>query len=177
MVAQLNTHPDNASVNHNNLIQTADRPLPNRVRIVDTPGGKFASEIVSGALEIAGLGRRVLVVQLLKGGIRQGHDRVVNLAQNLDWIRCNSLRNLVTPDLSDLELHNFQLLWQHVRSITNLGEYSLVILDGLSHAIDLGLIGVEAATTFLTQLPQDVDVVLTGTNPHPAILELTCNRS
>ncbi len=173
MIVQLNTDRDNITVTATNSFPT-DRPmLGHQIRIVDTPEDRFATEIVATALKVAGKGRRVLVVQLLKGGIRQGHDRVVNMAQNLDWIRCNSLRNISGSDLTDLEADNFQQLWQYVRSATNLGEYSLVILDGLSLAIDLGLIGIEAATTFLTQLPQDLDLVLTGTNPHPAILELT----
>ncbi len=175
MVAQLNTHPDNTSVDLSNSLQTDVRALHDRVRIVDTPGDRFASEIVAGALQLAGLGRRVLVVQLLKGGIRQGHDRIVNLAQNLDWIRCDSTRDLCVSDLTDLELANFQQLWQHVRQVTSQGEYSLVILDGLSRAIDLGSIGIEAAMTFLAQLPHDVELILTGTNPHPALLELTCD--
>jgi cob(I)alamin adenosyltransferase len=171
-IVQVNTHPDHTSVTRNSSLQTPDYRHPRQIRIVDTPGDRFATEIVADALKMASTGMRVLVVQLLKGGIRQGHDRVVNLAQNLDWIRCNSLRNFLSADLTTLELDNFQQLWQHVRTTTGLGEYSLVILDELSLAIELGLITVESATSLLAQLPGDVRVILTGTNPHPAIRAL-----
>ena len=167
MIAQLNSHPEYTSASCNTL-----SALHKQIEIVDTPADRFCTEIVANALKIASTGQRVLIVQLLKGGIRQGHDRIINLAQNLDWVRCNLIRNISIADLNDLELHNFDQLWKHVRGATRSSEYSLVILDDLSLAIELGLIGIEAATTFLTQLPADLKIILTGTNPHPAILEL-----
>ena len=96
----------------------------------------------------------------------------MNLAQNLDWIRCNLIRNISVSDLNDLELHNFQQLWKHVREAAKTSEYSLLILDDLSLSIELGLISIEAASDFLTTLPEDLEVVLTGNSSHPAILEL-----
>jgi cob(I)alamin adenosyltransferase len=172
MIAQLNSHPENSTITRNKSIPTYPDRLHNQIRIVDTPTDRFCTEIVAEAIEIAATGERVLIVQLLKGGIRQGHDRVVNLAQNLDWIRCNLIRNISISDLNDLELHNFQQLWKHVRSIPETGEYSLLILDDLSRSIELGLISIEAATNFLTTLPEHLEVILTGTNAHPSIVEL-----
>jgi cob(I)alamin adenosyltransferase len=160
MIAQLHNHPGNTVTLHN------------QIGIVNTSIDRFSTEIVADALKLAGTGKRVLIVQLLKGGIRQGHDRVMNLAQNLDWIRCNLIRNITVSDLNDLELHNFQQLWKHVRGAAKTSEYSLLILDDLSLSIELGLISIEAATDFLTTLPEDLEVTLTGTSSHPAILEL-----
>ncbi len=179
MIAQLNSYPDQTSA--------PDRPLPqhysttdrHQIAIIDTTADSFCTEIVANALKIASKGKRVSIVQLLKGGIRQGHDRIVNLAQNLDWIRCNVSRNISTSDLNDFELHSFEQLWKHVRKVagspleTDLGsEYNLIILDDLSLAIELGLISIEAALDFLTTLPADLEIVLTGTNPHPDLLKL-----
>jgi cob(I)alamin adenosyltransferase len=180
MIAQLNSHPENTSATRNTLLKTYSAPLHKQIEIVDTPADRFCTEIVANALRLASTGQRVLIVQLLKGGIRQGHDRVVNLAQNLDWIRCNSSRNISSADLNDLELHNFEQLWKHVRGVARIpqdkspatSEYSLMILDDLSLAIELGLISIEAAINFLTKLPADLRLILTGTNPHPSIREL-----
>jgi cob(I)alamin adenosyltransferase len=172
MIAQLNTQPEHQSVTCNASIADRSTTIHQQITVVDTPADRFCTEIVANALKIASTGQHVLIVQLLKGGIRQGHDRATNLAQNLDWIRCNLIRQISVPDLNDLELHNFQQLWKHVQTSTRSGEYSVVILDDLSLAIELGLITLEATTSFLTRLPQDVEVILTGTNPHPALLEL-----
>jgi cob(I)alamin adenosyltransferase len=179
-IAQLTTHPDNTLVTQHLPLQTHSTKLPSKIQIVDTPEDRFCNEIVANALKIASTGDRVLVVQLLKGGIRQGHDRVMNLAQNLDWIRCNLTRNISTNDLNDLETHSFQQLWKYVKTVVRgipdgeavSSEYNLIILDDLSRSIELGLITIESATKFLTNLPPGTNIVLTGTNPHPGILEL-----
>ncbi len=168
MIAPSQTNEDHTPIKVNIWPQACTRQ---QIGFVESHE-RFATETIANALKFASMGRRVLVVQLLKGGIRQGHDRIVNLAQNLDWIRCDSLRHFSMPDLSDLELAKFQQLWQHVRSKTNSGEYGLVILEDLSLAIEIGLVGIEAATNFLTQLPIDVELILTGTSHHPAIRQL-----
>jgi cob(I)alamin adenosyltransferase len=181
MIAQLNSHLQNTPLTPSDSLQTDSTALHKQIEIVDTPADRFCTEIVAKALKIASTGQRVLIVQLLKGGIRQGHDRAINLAQNLDWIRCNLIRNVsASSNLDDLELHNFEQLWKYVRGIVKLprgevqasSEYSLLILDDLSLAIELGLISIEAATNFLTTLPENLEIILTGTNPHPAIVEL-----
>jgi cob(I)alamin adenosyltransferase len=172
MIAQLNIHPDHTSAIQTNPAPNDAKTRNHQISIVNTPAAKFCTEIVADALKLASTGQRVLIVQLLKGGIRQGHDRVMNLAQNLDWIRCNLIRNIVVADLNDLELHNFQQLWKHVRGAAKTHEYSLLILDDLSLAIELGLITIEAAMAFLVTLPEDIEVILTGINVHPEILEL-----
>jgi cob(I)alamin adenosyltransferase len=177
----LKTYPENILATGNSQIQThSPKPLPSKIQIVDTPEDRFCTEIVADALKIASTGERVLVVQLLKGGIAQGHDRVLNIAQNLDWVRCNLTRNILVADLNDLEAHNFQQLWKYVKTAVRptqdgeavLSQYSLIILDDLSRSIELGLITIESATKFLTNLPAGIDIILTGTNPHPGILEL-----
>ena len=48
--------------------------------------GSFAS-VLSQALRAAGLGSRVMVVQLLKGGVAQGPDRRLTLCGRLQWLR------------------------------------------------------------------------------------------
>lgn len=171
-IAQLNSYLGNSSAMTNVPLQDRSTALHKQITITDTPEDRFCTEIVANALRIASTGKQVLVVQLLKGGIHQGHDRVINLAQNLDWIRCNLIRNISTPDLNDLELHNFQQLWKHVQTVTRQAQYSLIIIDDLSRSIELGLIPLEAATRFLCELPDDVEVILTDTNPHPALMEL-----
>ncbi len=187
-IAEKNTYPENTSVvgeaapkqqHRSTRSQLPSAKLPNQIKVVDTPGDRFCNEIVADALKIASKGQRVLVVELLKGGIDQGTHRTIDLAENLHWMRCNLTRNISQPDLNDLELDNVRELWKYVKTVaqsdrdsaTATGEYSLIILDGLSQAIDLGLITIESATKFLTTLPTRMEIVLTGTNPHPSLLE------
>ncbi len=179
-IAQLTTYPDSRLVPQTTSLQPHLTKRPSKIQFINTPNDHFCTEIVADALKIASTGEGVLVVQLLKGGIRQGPDRVMNLAQNLDWVRCNLNRNISIADLNDLEAQNFQQLWKYVKSVVRpiqAGEivsskYALIILDDLSRSIDLNLITIESALKFLTNLPTGTNIILTGTNPHPAILEL-----
>jgi len=132
----------------------------------------FFTSVMAQALRIAGQGTSVLVVQFLKGGIGQGHDRPVQLSQNLDWIRCDIPRCIDTPELDDAELASLLKLWQYTQAVVHQGKYDLVVLDELSLAINFGLIPQAEVLAFLKQRPRQVDVILTGPEMPQAILDV-----
>ena len=110
------------------------------IRVFTSAHRSFFTDVISQALHYAGQGNRVLVVQFLKGGIRQGSDRPVRLGQMLDWLRCDLPRYVDTPELDDTERNALQDLWTHTRSVIRDGTYRLIVLDELSLAIKFGLI-------------------------------------
>ena len=130
------------------------------------------THVIPQALRISGQGTPVLVVQLLKGGIKQGHDRPVRLGQNLDWLRCNLSRCIDTPHLDETETEATRQLWEHTRAVVQSGKYELVVLDELSLAINFGLIPETEAIALLEQRPASVDIILTGPDMPSAILEV-----
>jgi cob(I)alamin adenosyltransferase len=132
----------------------------------------FLTSVMAQALRVSGQGTPVLIVQFLKGGINQGHERPVRLGQNLDWIRCNLPRCVDTPQLDELENRSLQELWQHTRQAVSEGQYSLVLLDELSVAVEFGLIPLAEVLDFIQQRPTHVDVILTGSNMPQALLDL-----
>jgi cob(I)alamin adenosyltransferase len=132
----------------------------------------FFTNVLAQALRIAGQGTPVLVVQFLKGGIGQGPQHPVKLGQHLDWLRCNFLRCIDVPDLEASELVALQELWQHTKTVVFQGQYELVVLDELSLAIRFGLIAEAEVLEFLQLRPSQIDVILTGPEMPPAILEI-----
>ena len=48
--------------------------------------GSYTS-IISDSLRNAALGRKVLLIQFMKGGVKQGVDHAVKLCGNLTWVR------------------------------------------------------------------------------------------
>jgi cob(I)alamin adenosyltransferase len=140
-----------------------------QIEIVDLSSQDFCSSVVSQGLKLASKGKRVLVVQMLKGGIRQGHDRPLNLAQNLDWIRCNLLRHITTADLNELELVNLQQLWKHLQSSSKSGQYDTLIVEDLGKAIDIGAIELQDAIDWLANVPAEVSILLAGSSHPPAL--------
>jgi cob(I)alamin adenosyltransferase len=163
MVAQLQTDSTNTLV-------ASCHPAP--IKILRTIPERFATEIVADALRIASTGKKVLIVQLLKGGIRQGQENIVNLVQNLDWIRCNLIRNVIESDLNQLEYHNFQQLWKHTQKVSCTGEYDLVIIDGLILALNLNLIDADSTIAFLSNVSPNLSLILTGNNIPTTITDL-----
>jgi cob(I)alamin adenosyltransferase len=147
------------------------------VQVFTCPHRSFFTSVMAQSLRIAGQGTSVLVVQFLKGGIGQGVEHPVQLAQHLDWIRCNLSRcidmpELAAPGLSEAEQLALQELWQHTQAVVAQGKYSLVVLDELSLAINYGLISEAEVLSFIEQRPGQVDLILTGPDMPQAILDI-----
>ncbi|GAB1541236.1 P-loop NTPase family protein [Scytonema sp. NUACC21] len=165
MVAQLET----PSVN-----STLDLPysVQGLVQVFTSSHRNFFTSVMAQALRIAGQGTSVLVVQFLKGGIGQGHDRPIRLGQKLDWIRCNLPRCIDTPHPDETETQSLQQLWQHTQKVVFEGKYSLVVLDELSLAVHFGLISETEVLAFLANRPTQVDIILTGPEMPKSILDV-----
>lgn len=142
------------------------------VQIFTSPHRSFFTSVIAQALRIAGQGTPVLVVQFLKGGIGQGHEHPVRLGQHLDWIRCDLLRYIDTPELDEIESQALMQLWQYTQDVVSEGKYSLVVLDELSLAINFGLIPQADVLTFLKRRPSHVDIILTGPQMPQALLNV-----
>jgi cob(I)alamin adenosyltransferase len=147
-------------------------PIEGLVQIFTCPHRSFFTNVIAQALRIAGQGTPVLVVQFLKGGIRQGLEHPVRLGQHLDWLRCDLPRCIDTPQLEEAETKALSELWEYTRAEVAAGKYTLVVLDELSVAINFGLIPEEEVLDFLNTRPAHVDVILTGPDMPPAILEI-----
>lgn len=124
------------------------------------------------AMQIAGQGHSVLITQFLKGGIRQGIERPMLFGQGLQWLRPDIQRALKVADATAEEQQAIAQLWQHTEAAAMQGKYSLVVLDELSLAIQLGLISENAVLSFLRQRPSQVDVILTGPDMPESLLEI-----
>lgn len=152
------------------------RQLPHTVdglvQVFTCPHRSFFTNVIAQAMRIAGQGTPVLIVQFLKGGIGQGHEHPVQLGQHLDWFRCNLPRCIDTPQLEESEMVALLDLWRYTQEVVAQGKYSLVVLDELSLAINFGLIAEAEVLHFLENRPSQIDIILTGPEMPPAILEI-----
>ncbi|WP_138498854.1 P-loop NTPase family protein [Nostoc sp. PA-18-2419] len=155
MVAQIETSSINSTL-------TLPYPVEGIVQVFTSSYRNFFTSIMAQTLRIAGQGTSVLIVQFLKGGIRQGQERPIQLGQNLDWIRCDLPRCIDTPHLDDTENQALQKLWQYTQQVVDESKYSLVVLDELSLAINFGLISESEVLAFLAKRPPHIDIILTG---------------
>ncbi|AFY30717.1 P-loop NTPase family protein [Calothrix sp. PCC 7507] len=165
MVAQLDTTSVNSTLS---LLS----PVEGLVQVFTSSHRNFFTSVMAQSLRIAGQGTPVLIVQFLKGGIRQGQEKPIQLGQNLDWIRCDLPRCIDTPQLDDTENQALQKLWQHTQQVVCEGKYSLVVLDELSLAINFGLIPETEVLAFLAKRPSHIDIILTGPEMPKSLLDV-----
>lgn len=165
MVAQLETQSINSTL-------TLPYPVEGLVQVFTSSHRNFFTSVMAQSLRIAGQGTAVLIVQFLKGGLRQGQERPIQLGQNLDWIRCDLPRCIDTPHLDDTENQALQKLWQYTQQVVCESKYSLVVLDELSLAINFGLIPETEVLAFLAKRPPHVDIILTGPEMPKSLLDV-----
>ena len=131
--------------------------------------GSF-STVIRDSLRNAALGRKVLLVQIMRGGVNQGVSNPINLCRNLQWIRSSNSYDQHRPeDLKDNELLSKSVrdstieLWEFCKNQLLSGEQDQIILDEIFRAIELGIIDCDDLISTLENRFISGDVILTGT--------------
>ena len=139
---------------------------------VYTGDGKGKTSAAFGlALRAIGRGLKVYVIQFIKGGFNYGELHVVQHLPNLK-IKAFGRGKFVTqvpPNEEDVKLAGqaFELAEQ----VVNSGEYDVVVLDEINVALHLKLIELDKVIMLMEKKPKHVELVLTGRNAPPKILE------
>ena len=128
------------------------------------------STIIRDCIRNAALGRKVLLVQLMKGGVKQGFLNPVRLCDNLLWIRASDSfdqydsENLNNDEnLKKLIKKSISELWEFCKKQLLSGEQDQVILDEIFRAVELGMIQEDDLISALEDRFISGDVILTGT--------------
>lgn len=125
------------------------------------------------ALRAVGRGLKVIMIQFMKGGGPYGeHLAAARLAPELTIIPTGreGWVNKDNPAAEDVELAAQALALAKEKLLS--GEYDLVILDEVNGAAGFGLIRVEDILALIASRPPAVELVLTGRNADPRIIEV-----
>ena len=132
--------------------------------------GSYAT-IIRDSLRNAALGRKVLLAQPMKGGVKQGVLNPVRLCGNLLWIRPetspeqNNDPNTINSDSISMSIKNSIIeLWEFCKKQLLSGEQDQVILDEIFRPIELGIIAEDDLISTLDNRFLSGDVILTGTS-------------
>lgn len=130
---------------------------------VYTGDGKGKTTAAFGlALRAVGHGRRVMIIQFMKGDASYGEVKAVRqyLPIRLEQTGTPNFVDKYNPGEEDLAeaKRGIDMAKQAMTS----GEVDLVILDELNVAMDFNLVSVETVLDLLKQRPIGVDLVLTG---------------
>jgi len=132
--------------------------------------GSYTS-IIRDSLRNAALGRKVLLVQFMKGGVKQGISNAVRLCGNLTWVRSsnsfdqyNSEEIENNKNLKNIIHESTYELWNFCKQELLSGENDQIILDEIFLAIDMNIIDKDDLISTLENRFISGDVILTGTD-------------
>ena len=129
------------------------------------------SSIIRDSLRNAALGRKVLLIQFMKSGVKQGIANAVKLCGNLTWIRPSNSFDLY--NFEEVENNNnlkksihesIWELWNFCKKELLSGKNDQIILDEIFFAIEKKIIDKDDLISTLENRFISGDVILTGTD-------------
>ena len=132
--------------------------------------GSYPS-IIRDSLRNAALGRKVLLIQFMKGGVKQGVNNAVKLCGNLTWVRSSHSFDQYNSETIEnnknlkKSIHDSTIvLWNFCKRELQSGENEQIILDEIFLAIDMKIIDKDDLISTLENRFISGDVILTGTD-------------
>ena len=154
-----------------------------QIQIYQSPYRGSYSSIIRDCLRNAALGRKVLLVQFMKGGVKQGIANAVKLCGNLTWVRSSNSFDLYNfeeiennKNLKKSIHESTYELWDFCKKELLSGENDQVILDEIFLAIEMKIIDKDDLISTLENRFISGDVILTGTDNIPKDLLLMANQ-
>jgi len=162
---------DVVNINTANKINLKKFAQNGQIQIYQSPHRGSYSTIIRDSLRNAALGRKVLIVQFMKGGVKQGVANAVKLCGNLTWVRSShSFDQYNSEEIENNKnlkksIHESTFeLWNFCKKKLQSGEYEQMILDEIFLAIDMKIIDKDDLISTLENRFISGDVILTGTD-------------
>jgi cob(I)alamin adenosyltransferase len=161
---------------HNIIIEEYDLDRERLARgmiQVYTGNGKGKTTAALGlALRAAGHGYKTFIIQFMKGKMTSGELIMAKRLSPYLTIRPMGrkyLINLKKTDPKDIAMAHKSL--RLAKRIVAAGKYDIVVLDEINVAVYYGLIKKKDVLQLLTECPPYVELILTGRNAAPEIIE------
>ena len=158
-------------INNENQIKSIKSQQNGQIQIFQSPYRGSYSSIIRDSMRNAALGRKVLLVQLMKGGVKQGIKNAQKLCGNLTWIRsANSYDQYSQEEIEkdknlSLSINNSIVeLWNFCKKELLSGNKDQIILDEIFLALEMGIIEKDDLISTLENRFIAGDVILTGTS-------------
>ena len=142
-----------------------------QIQIYQSPYRGSYSSIIRDSLRNAALGRKVLLVQLMKGGVNQGISNAIKLCGNLTWLRSSNSFDQYNPEeivnnnnLKESIYKSTNELWDYCKKEILSGDNDQIILDEIFLAVEMNIIEKDDLISTLENRFIAGDVILTGTS-------------
>ena len=145
---------------------------------VYTGNGKGKTTASLG-LAMRALGRKwkVLIIMFTKGGDDYGElnsfrELTPEISQNLKIVQAGLDRIIYKSNQNEEDYIEIKKGWELAKKAIKNQEYQLIILDEANIAIDMDILDVDEVVEVLKNKPDEEEIVLTGRNAHPKIIEI-----
>ena len=143
------------------------------------PGNGLGKTTASLGLALRALGRcwKVLIIMFTKGGNDYGElnsfrELSPAISDNLTIVQAGLDRIIYKKNQSEEDIKEITKGWELAKKVIKNHECQLLILDELNIVIDMGIIDVDEVVEVLKNKPDEMEIVLTGRNAHPKIIEI-----
>ena len=162
---------DCVNINTTNKINVKRFTQNGQIQIYQSAYRGSYPSIIRDSLRNAALGRKVLLIQFMRGGVKQGINNAVKLCGNLTWVRSShsydqynseAIENNKTLKKSIYE--STIKLWNFCKRELQSGENDQIILDEIFLAIEMKIIDKDDLISTLENRFISGDVILTGTD-------------
>jgi len=147
--------------------------LTDRGRVIlNTGNGKGKTTAALGtAFRALGYGKKVCMIQFLKGQGKYGERLMAEKVENLDWFICGKGFVFKKENIEEdrrVALDGFELAKQKVAS----DHYDLLILDEITYLPLYDFLEVEKIVDLIKNKPERLSIILTGRDAHPRLIEI-----
>lgn len=155
-----------------------DDPRPNELRrapslvLVNTGPGKGKTSAAMGVV-MRGVARGwpVGVVQFIKSGTWKTGEEKVARRLEVDWWAIGEGFSWDSADLTE-DQAVAAAAWDHAKGLIAAGDHQLVVLDEVTYPVNWGWIDLDDVVASIEQRPSHVNVICTGRNAPPAIIDI-----
>lgn len=130
-------------------------------------------------LAMRALGRcwKVLIIMFTKGGNDYGElnsfrELTPEIANNLTIVQAGLDRIIYKENQTEQDISEIKKGWELAKKAIQNHECQLLVLDELNVVIDLGILDVDEVVEVLKNKPDEMEIVMTGRNAHPKIIEI-----
>jgi cob(I)alamin adenosyltransferase len=139
---------------------------------VYTGDGKGKTTAALGlALRASGQGLRVYIVQFMKGWPDYGELQALKHQPNVTLVQYGRAEFVDRQNPDPLDVRMAQDALERGLDVISGGQYDVVILDEINVALDYGLVSLDQVFGLCDAKPASVELVLTGRNAHPRIVQ------
>ena len=151
--------------------EVADKKIEKGLLIVHTGTGKGKSTAAFGlALRMLGRGKRVGVVQFIKGAWHSAErDALEKFGDQVSW---HTMGEGFTWDTQDLkrDVAAAERAWAKARELMADESFALIILDELNIALRYDYLNLQSVVAELSARRNDLHIVVTGRNAKPELV-------